>query len=566
MRRMKLQLFSNLLIIFIISGLISCKDEEETQPAELTISPLAIIFEAGGDSSEIQITCNTSWTISDTSGWCKISKLSAEGNDSVIISVSANEDTTDRSTFIIITAKDVTRKIRVTQRGSELVIPANLSVSGSLIEFDANGGKKEIQITCDVPWTIYNTSGWCKSTRKSYDNNTTVTITALVNLFTEDRLNAITIIANKDTVEVVVKQESADAGPDIPPDNTGMRELTSIELAKEMKIGWNVGNSLEALGGETAWGNPQITKRLIDSVKAVGFNAIRIPVAWSKFSDMKNYIIQTSWMDRVEQVVNYVLDNNMYAIINMHWDGGWIQPTYAQEEYVTNRLAIMWKQIATHFRDYDDHLLFAGTNEVMKDGDYGTPTREYYTVQNGYNQTFVDIVRSTGGRNTFRHLVVQGFNTNINYTVSFAVMPTDVVNNRLMMEVHYYDPYNFTLNENSNITQWGAIATDASKTETWANESYADGQFQKMQTFFIQQGVAVILGEYGVISRTDVSGHETYRRYYNEYITKSIVDHGLIPFYWDNGFTGDHGMGIFNRSTGGQVYPDLVKAITSAVK
>src|SRR5690606_34081047 len=123
------------------------------------------------------------------------------------------------------------------------------------------------------------------------------------------------------------------------------------------------------------------------------------------------------------------------------------------------------------------------------DGDYGTPTEEYYTVQNSFNQTFVDTVRASGGPNATRHLVVQGFNTNIDHPVNFAVIPTDTVANRLMMEVHYYDPYNFTLNTSSNITQWGAIATDPNATETWANESYTDNQFQKMKTTFIDQGV-----------------------------------------------------------------------------
>jgi len=145
-------------------------------------------------------------------------------------------------------------------------------------------------------------------------------------------------------------------------------------------------------------------------------------------------------------------------------------------------------------------------------------------------------------------------------------MPKDTAEDRLMMEVHYYDPYNFTLNENSTISQWGKIATNSSLTETWANESYADGQFQKMKAKYVDKGIPVILGEYGAISRTGVSGHETFRTYYIGYITRSMVDHGIIPFYWDNGFTGNHGLGIFNRSTGSKVYPDIVEAITGAVK
>lgn len=117
----------------------------------------------------------------------------------------------------------------------------------------------------------------------------------------------------------------------IDPDMTGMRDINSLELVKEFGLGCNLGNSLKAIGGETAWGNPPATKAFIDKVKAAGFNSVRIPIAWSRFSNSSNYTIQASWMLRVEEVVNYVLDNDMYAIINIHWDGGWLQPTFAQE-------------------------------------------------------------------------------------------------------------------------------------------------------------------------------------------------------------------------------------------
>jgi endoglucanase len=356
----------------------------------------------------------------------------------------------------------------------------------------------------------------------------------------------------------------------IAPDHSNISYLNSVEFARPMVPGWNVGNSLDAIGGETAWGNPLITQQLIDSVKAAGFNAIRIPVAWSKFTDTL-FTIDTTWLNRVEEVVNYVLKDSMYAIINEHWDGGWQQPTYADSAYVNHRLAVMWKQIAIHFRNYGDHLLFAGTNEITPTNYYSAPTKEYYTVQNSFNQTFVNTVRSTGGRNFYRYLLVQGFNTNIDYTVSFFSKPVDVTPNRLMVEVHYYDPSDFTINASSNITEWGKNATDPSKTETWANESWADGQFQKMEVNFIDSGYAVILGEYGVIARLNLGSASAntqfagYRRYYMEYITGSICKHGLIPFCWDDGNTGNDGMGLFNRSTGSQAYPDIIETIINTV-
>ncbi len=344
-----------------------------------------------------------------------------------------------------------------------------------------------------------------------------------------------------------------------------MRNLTSVQLAALMGAGWNLGNSLEAIGGETAWGNPAVTQTLINSVKAAGFKTIRIPVSWSQYAD-SNYTISSSWMSRVTQVVNYAKSAGLYVIINIHWDGGWMQPTYANQSSVNSRITTLWTQIANNFKNYDDYLLFAGTNEVMVDGDYGTPTYEYYTVQNSFNQTFVNAVRATGGNNAVRHLIVQGFNTNIDHAYNYATIPSDSASKRLMMEVHYYDPYNFTLNASSNIWQWGASATDSSATETWANESYVDAQFQKMKTKFADNGVAVILGEFGVISRTNISGAEAYRTKWNQYIAHSAYTHGAVPIYWDNGYTANNGMGLFDRNTGAQVYPSLISTIINAAQ
>lgn len=339
-----------------------------------------------------------------------------------------------------------------------------LELSKSAFHFDAAGGVAELGIVSDVTWLLSDSVEWLSLSRVAGEGNSTITITADPNETTEIRETTI-YISQKDTVGLVsISQEGAElilewnVPPivfDVSPDQSGMRDLTSIQLAAEMGIGWNVGNSLEAIGGETAWGNPLISKRLIDSVKAAGFNTIRIPVAWSKFSDASTYTIKNDWMLRVEEVVNYVLDNDMYALINIHWDGGWMNhPTYKKQHEINTRLYTMWTQIATHFRDYDDHLLFAGTNEVGMEGQYGTPIPQYTKVQNSFNQTFVNAARSTGGRNVYRHLIVQGYFTNIDHTVNYAVMPKDTVDSRLFLEVHYYDPYDFALNEGGGIQRF----------------------------------------------------------------------------------------------------------------
>jgi endoglucanase len=345
----------------------------------------------------------------------------------------------------------------------------------------------------------------------------------------------------------------------------GMRDLTSLQLSKLMGAGWNLGNSLEAIGGETAWGNPAVNQAMFNAVKAAGFKTVRIPLSWKQYADASDNISAT-WMARVKQVVDEAHSAGLVTIINIHWDGGWMQPTYAQQAMVNARITKFWTQIANNFKAYDDTLLFAGTNEVMVTNVYSAPTVENQTVQNSFNQTFVNAVRATGGNNAARHLVVQGYNTNIDWTVSYAVVPTDTVASRLSMEVHYYDPYDFTLNTSSNIWQWGAGATDPNATETWANEAYADGQFQKMKTRFVDQGIPVILGEYAAISRTNITGAEAYRTKWDQYIAHSAFTHGAVPVYWDAGATANNGTGLFNRSTGAQAYPALIATIVNAAK
>ena len=345
----------------------------------------------------------------------------------------------------------------------------------------------------------------------------------------------------------------------------GMRNLTSVQLSALMSPGWNFGNSLEAIGGETAWGNPVANQTLFNSVKAAGFKTVRIPVSWTQYAD-SNFNISASWMNHVKDVVNMARNAGLYVMINVHWDGGWQQPTYAQQSAVNSRLTKFWTQIGNAFKGYDDYLLFAGTNEVMVTDVYSAPTAENIAVQNSFNQTFVNAVRATGGNNAIRHLIVQGYNTNIDYTVNTNTVPTDSVANRLMMEVHDYDPFDFTLNSNSKIWQWGAIATDPAATQTWANEAYVDAQFQKLKTRFIDKGVAVILGEYAANLRSDYDPSGKYRNYWDQYLTKSAFQHGVVPVYWDSGSTANHASGLFNRSTGAQVFPTTISGIVNAAK
>lgn len=351
-----------------------------------------------------------------------------------------------------------------------------------------------------------------------------------------------------------------------------MRNMTSLQLSGQMSPGWNLGNTLEAMGdpyvwgstnfGETAWGNPKANQALFDGIKAAGFKSVRIPVSWKHYADGGDNI-SPQWMDRVTEVVNYAHNAGLYAMINIHWDGGWMQPTYAQQGAANARLTRFWTQIANNFKHHDDTLLFAGTNEVMVDGNYNPPTAEYCAVQKGFNEKFIAAVRGTGGNNANRHLVVQAFNTNIDAAITCnAAMPGDWVGNRLMMEVHYYDPFDFALDDKSASWKWGQAANPSG----WANESYTDGKFQAMKTNFIDKGVPVILGEYAAILRTEYDPAGSNRQYWNQYVTRAAFTRGVVPMYWDNGYTSNHQMGLFNRAAGTQAYPSVIGAIVNAAK
>ena len=358
----------------------------------------------------------------------------------------------------------------------------------------------------------------------------------------------------------------ARALPEVHACASRMRDLSSLQLSRLMGAGWNLGNSLEATGGETAWGNPQASQVLMDAVKAAGFRTVRIPVSWKQYANAHD-AIDPLWMSRVAQVVDDARRAGLFVVLNVHWDGGWLQPTRAREAVADARLAAFWTQIATRFRDHDDMLLFAGTNEVMVEGDYGTPKPEHLAVQGGFNQVFVDAVRATGGCNASRHLVVQAFNTNIDHAVNFATLPTDSVAKRLMMEVHYYDPYDFTINRDSKVWQWGASATDRTATEPWADEAHVDAQFAKLQARFVDRGVPVILGEFGAMRRTEHPGSQAFVLAWDRSVAHAAWTHGAVPIYWDAGAPGEnHSMGLFDRLTGRQVHPDVIRALVDAAR
>jgi endoglucanase len=336
---------------------------------------------------------------------------------------------------------------------------------------------------------------------------------------------------------------------------------TAQTVFNNITVGWNLGNTLEAQCGETAWGNPATSQALINAVKAAGFNAIRIPAAWNCHTNPAgSTTIDAAWMARVKQVVDYAYGQNMYVILNIHWDGGWLEehPLYANQVANNQRQAAFWTQIATTFRDYNERMMFAGTNEVH--ADYGTPTAEHNEVQQSYNQTFVNAVRATGGNNASRTLVVQTYNTNIWHGINFFNMPTDTIANRLIVEVHHYDPYDFTLNPNGSCLYWGAPYPAQSQC-AWGQEAYIDDLFNQARVEWVAQGIPVIVGEYGVATRPNLSMEA--RNYYLEYNNRAAYRNGIKTFYWDTGVlpSATNGFALFNRSTGAIVDQGALSAI-----
>lgn len=314
---------------------------------------------------------------------------------------------------------------------------------------------------------------------------------------------------------------------------------------------------------ETYWGNPVVNQQLMNAIAAAGFKSVQIPVTWYQYAD-SNDNIPTFWLDRVKQVVDMARNAGLYVILNTHHDTAWLIPTTSSQAAADTRLKKFWTQIATEFKDYDNHLLFAGTNEVHVD--YNAPSPENCTVQAGFNQVFVDAVRATGGNNLSRTLIAQGYNTDINNTINVcgAPVPNDPTASRLMMEFHYYSPYNFALNDQSNLWQWGSIATDPAATDSSTNEATVDADFNKLKTTYADKGIPVIIGEYGAISKTDLDAAMKYRNYWDQYVAGSAKRHGLASFYWDNGYPDNHQFGLFNRSTGAQYYSTTINLIITA--
>lgn len=336
--------------------------------------------------------------------------------------------------------------------------------------------------------------------------------------------------------------EAATVGPQ-RPDISG---LTSQEIVSSMTIGWNLGNTLDACQAdrdgvinehvpdgeepdETLWGNPKATPELFQALWDSGVNAVRIPVTWRDHIDEAGNI-SASWLDRVQEVVDYAYDIGMYVIINVHHDGGgdpqfgaWICNAATDYDSTLARYTNLWTQIADRFQDYDEHLIFESMNEVGFDS---LSVPKAYKTLNRLNQAFVDLIRSSGGKNPTRHLLIAGYWTDIQKTCNnLYQMPEDPAG-RCIVSVHYYTPWDFCTTNIKN--EWG----------TESEQREMESLIEMMKTNFTDNGIPVIVGEYAA-SGNDFNSCV----FFCEKLVKMCHDYGIATFLWDNG------NGQFDRST-----------------
>ena len=357
----------------------------------------------------------------------------------------------------------------------------------------------------------------------------------------------------------------------------------ALEIAPKMYPGWNLGNTLEGggtdnvytnnggLGAEKAWQGTTTTQAIIDFVAAQGFKSVRIPASWvmGHIIDADELTIDPVWMNRVKEIVDYCINDGLYVVLNDHWDGGWIQGTFktdiSEPTVAANceKMKKLWTQIAEAFKDYDEHLLFAGLNEPEAEKE------DQIKVLMTYEQTFIDAVRATGGNNASRTLVVQGPNTSIELSSQYVDMSKfeDTASKALMIEVHYYSPPQFTgvwegPNGDEPFYFWGSANHVPSGTYkkyncTWGEEAYVREQFQMMKEAFVDKGYPVILGEYGANWR-EFSNNSIQKKHdaslwlFHKTINEEAIKRGIIPYVWDINNPNRYGTGgimcIIDRS------------------
>jgi endoglucanase len=346
--------------------------------------------------------------------------------------------------------------------------------------------------------------------------------------------------------------------PGYDPSEQDVRDISSIELIKEIKTGWNLGNTFDAPGCETAWGNPVTSYTMIYTVAEAGFDSVRLPVTWAPhLGEAPDYRIDEDWLNRVEQIVKYILAADMYCILNTHHEY-WLFPD--EENYEENRvqLVAVWTQLSERFADYNEKLIFEGMNEPRL---FGTPnewnggTYDAQQIVNRLNSAFVETVRSSGGNNSIRHLMIPSYAASAEIVAMqslFEAFEDFHDDDKIIASIHAYTPHAFAL-QVDGMPFW----RDSHKEEI-------DRLFANIKRIFLDEGVPVILGETGAMIK---DGNLEDRLEWTKYYFGKSRELGVPAYWWDNGLfvQNEHGtselFGILYREQGVFAFPEIVDEI-----
>lgn len=342
--------------------------------------------------------------------------------------------------------------------------------------------------------------------------------------------------------------------------NKDMESMKASDIVSQMNLGISIGNSLDSTNSgiirvdqpwkwETAWGNPKITEELVDALVDAGFTTIRIPVSWTDhLAPGPDYLIVESWMDRVQEVVDYAYDRGVYVILNLHHED-WNYPYYDNQEKACEIMEAVWRQIAERFKDYDEHLIFEGQNEPRKVGtslEWNGGDKEGWDVVNATNKVFIETIRSSGGSNPYRMLMIPDYAANSAIAMEHLEVPED--DGRIIVSIHAYTPYNFALNANGP--------------EEWNNDSDTqdiDTLMSSIKRLFTDKGIPVIIGEFGAVNKDNAGARAEWLKYY----MSAAKEIGVPCFWWDNGSFNSNGenLGFIDRRTYEIKYPELLEAM-----
>ena len=348
---------------------------------------------------------------------------------------------------------------------------------------------------------------------------------------------------------------------------------TAMEFVKHLKLGWNLGNTLDSTvneystpnNAEQNWGCPITTKAMIDLVKSSGFNTIRIPVTWGEKCSGSDFTIDSAWMNRVQQVVDYAIDDGMYVILNIHHDNsprGNNASFYPDQSHYDNSIKFItsvWKQVATRFEGYDSHLIFETLNEPRLVGnsqyEWTGGNAEARQIVNEYNAAALKAIRATGGNNTKRFVMMPGYAASSNaVAVNDIVLPDD---DHLIVDIHGYAPWDFALNR-TGTNQW------SQNSGTYDIVSI----FETAKNKFLNKGIPVVIGEFGALNKENESARAVWAKYY----TETASSYGIPCVWWDNNQFFDsrqvegEAFGLINRNNLTVAYPQIMAALVEGTK